>query len=145
MIKEVFSDLRYFLLVFVLALLIFAVPITFVNAHSETMGSMFNDDGCEAVSDKSFKGILLYTYLLGVGGEFNDEIWYGLFLFILLLFSLIVVMLNLLIAVVGDTFDKVQENKIPSSYIEYCTMMIDVEQLLFWRRHEGKEMYLHMC
>ena len=107
MIIEVINDLKYFVLVFLLTLLIFAIPITFVNSNAETMGSMFNDDGCEAESDKSFSGIYLYTYLLGVGGEWNDENKYGLFFFIVLLFSLIVVMLNLLIAVVGDTFGKV--------------------------------------
>ena len=127
MVIKVFVDLKYFVLVFLLTLLIFSIPITFVNNNAETMGSMFNDDGCEAESDKSFGGIYLYTYLMGVGGEFNDENKYGLFFFIVLLFSLIVVMLNLLIAVVGETFSNVQDNKVPSSYIEFCSMMIDVE------------------
>ena len=102
--------------------------------NTNGLGSMFNNDECSAETKKSFSPILMYTYLLGVGAEANDEEDFGLFFFITLLFVMIVVMLNLLIAVVSETFEKVQENKVPSSYIGYCTLMLDIEQLLFWRR-----------
>ena len=117
MVIEVFKDLVYFVIVFFLTLIIFAIPITYVN-NNPSMGTMFNDDSCKAEYDQSFVNVLMYTYFLSVGGGSNDEVMYGLTLYIVLLFVLIVVMLNLLIAVVGDTFNKVQDNKIPSAYIQ---------------------------
>ena len=52
---------------------------------------------------------------------------YGFFLYILMCLSFVIVMLNLLIAIVQDSYDKVQDNSIPLKYIERCTLMLDVE------------------
>ena len=136
MIQQVFRDLFSFFIVFILTLTCFAIPITFIN-NTNNLGSMFGDGGCSSQTSSEFASILLYTYLLGVTSEENGEEGYGLFFSILLLFTLIVVMLNLLIAVVSETFEKVQENKTPSSYIGFCTLMLDIEQILWWRLNSG--------
>ena len=100
MIKEVFNDLKYFILVFFLTTMIFAVPITFVNKNQDTLGSMFNDNECADEFKHDFGEAIMYTYLLAIGMEYNDENMYGLAFFIIACFGFIVVMLNLLIAVV---------------------------------------------
>jgi hypothetical protein len=61
------------------------------------------------------------------------------------LFQLII-MLNLLIAVISDTFDKVQENKTSSDCKERCALMIEVEEFFLWNRTgKDKKRYVHLC
>ena len=71
------------------------------------MGSIFNVEECEEPAKEGIKEIFIHTALLVVGLQTNDEKHYGFFLLCLMCFCLIVVMLNLLIAIVGDTYDKV--------------------------------------
>ena len=99
------------------------------------MGTIFESDDGTADREAGFTQIVRDTYLMAIGLEANGEYGYGLSIFIGASMLFIVILLNLLIAVVGDTFDKVQENRKPSSYIEQCALMLDFEQLLVWRRN----------
>jgi len=73
------------------------------------------------------------SYKLATMGDFDDfeeeidkSINFIIFMFACL-FQLIV-MLNLLIAIISDTFDKVQENKTSSDCKERCALMREVEE-----------------
>ena len=68
--------------------------------------------------------------MLGDNGSWNDYIGKNSFFFTLSgifmdLFSIIniIVLLNLLISLIGDIYDKVQENQMPNDAIERCDMM----------------------
>ena len=145
MVKEVFYDMRYFFFLFFLFLTITAIMINYIMNNNGTMGTIFESDDGTADREASFAHIVRDTYLMAIGMESNGEYGYGLTIFIGSSLLFIVVLLNLLIAVVGDTFDKVQENRKPTRYIEQCALMLDFEQLCFWRRNHGVEMYFHMC
>jgi hypothetical protein len=59
-------------------------------------------------------------------------------------------MLNLLIAVISDTFDKVQDKKQSSDCKERCNLMIEIEEIIqFFRTKEDIEKeekkYIHIC
>ena len=56
-----------------------------------------------------------------------------------------IVMLNLLIAIISDTFDKVQEKQTALDCQERCKLMLDIEVLLYWNRAKGKRQFIHIC
>jgi hypothetical protein len=69
----------------------------------------------------------------------------------------VVVMLNLLISIIGDTFDSVKENFIATDCQEKCSLILEVEELIYLLRkvwaflkcksHEesSEKMFLHVC
>lgn len=86
------------------------------------------------------------SYLLNLG-EFDTE---GLSLTKSIIFFIVsiinpVVMMNLLISVIGDTYDRVQENLEVADYIELAGMILEVETLLFLKRNTKEENYLQVC
>ena len=46
-------------------------------------------------------------------------------------------MLNLLIAIISDTFDRVNEKKIPSDCFVRCELMLKIEKLMVNDRNKG--------
>ena len=61
------------------------------------------------------------------------------------LFQLII-MLNLLIAIISDIFDKVQENKTASDCKERCALMLEVEENFRTNLKDKSDVkYIHIC
>jgi hypothetical protein len=56
-----------------------------------------------------------------------------------------IIMLNLLISIIGDTFERVQSTRVVADMKELCEMVIEVERLLFWRRNNDQKHYIHIC
>ena len=54
-------------------------------------------------------------------------------------------MLNLLIAVISETYDRVMENLVPFEYQERCNLMAEVEEMMFWKRESGSCKYIHVA
>lgn len=52
-----------------------------------------------------------------------------------------IVMLNLLISICGDTYSRVQGNSVIADMKELLEMIVEVEQLLYWRRNIGSHRY----
>ena len=69
----------------------------------------------------------------------------GLQWFYFLLFTLLIplVFFNLLIAIISDTFDRVYSNKTSSDYREKASLILEVENMLFWRRSLRRMQYLY--
>lgn len=102
-IIHVCGDMRYFLLILLLTIVAFGEAI---EAISESSG------------DKAFTGYLSgigYTYTMILGGfdvsHFDDAVATGFlwFLFIACSILVMIIMLNLLIAIVSDSFEEVKE------------------------------------
>ena len=113
MVKEVLWDLKFFILLFFLSLIVISILIKFIMDNNSTMGTIFESDDGTADRESSLSEIIRDTYLMAIGLSSNGEYGYGLVIFLVGSLMFIVVLLNLLIAVVGDTFDKVQENRVP--------------------------------
>lgn len=107
MLMEIIYDIRYFLLVFSIGILAFANFYYLVNLGNMESVQEFNED--------TYLNSIIYTYMQALG-EFNQDnfedavngayYWTAL---LLLTFFLTITLLNLLIAIMGDTFDKVLE------------------------------------
>lgn len=56
-----------------------------------------------------------------------------------------IIMLNLLISFLGATYSKVQEKNDIAEYQELTEIVMEVEQVLFWRRNRNTPKYFQMC
>jgi hypothetical protein len=55
------------------------------------------------------------------------------------------IMLNMLIAIMSDTYARVMSEIVPSDFFELNQMIVEVEKLFFWRRQQGKPQFLHFA
>lgn len=52
-----------------------------------------------------------------------------------------IIMLNLLISIIGDTFDRVKEESEIADYKELTGIILEIESLLFWKRKSNEVFY----
>jgi len=64
------------------------------------------------------------------------------FFFVVVTFVNTLMMLNLLISIIGDTFDKVQESRELAESLEVIDLVIEAEYLAFWNRENQTMKYL---
>ena len=74
-----------------------------------------------------------YQMILGNGEDLETQEGFDIFGKLLIIFStllLMIVMLNLLIAIIGDIFNKVQENQLNEYYQEKATIIYENQYLI---------------
>jgi len=126
MIIEVVADMRFFLLI------LFVAQIAFGNAM--LMIALTNPDG-EKQFVTSWTDSWIFSYLIGLGdwdtGNFDGNASTAVWIFFLLntVFST-VVMLNLLIAIISDTYARVKENAESAAYQEKARMISENAYLI---------------
>lgn len=54
-------------------------------------------------------------------------------------------MLNLLISILGDSYERIQLNLIESDYSQMLEIIIEIENLMVWNRNRGSPVYLQQC
>jgi len=57
----------------------------------------------------------------------------------------LIIMLNLLISIMGDTYAKVQESNDIANYQELTEMIIEIEKLMFWKKRITNKHFLQQC
>lgn len=116
MLFEVFKDMSAFMIIFCVTIIAFSDAFYTISNSQATQG--------QTQFIKSYPQALFYTYLLTLG-EFNledengDEVYatFVPYVFFMLcsIFNLII-MLNLLIAIISDTFARVKSSSILTAY-----------------------------
>ena len=53
-------------------------------------------------------------------------------------------MMNLLIAILSDTYGRVQSTRAGTSYLEKAKLLCEIESMLLWNREKGVRKYLHV-
>lgn len=126
MVLEVIKDIRYFIFIFVLTI------IAFAHAWFVYLKNGGDDGG----SFKSVWNALGYTYRLSLGdfdvdkyGSYHIEISW--IFFILATFLLQIVLINLLISIVADTFTRIKGNYNIIMYKDMLHMIIENRFLAF--------------
>jgi hypothetical protein len=107
MIIEMFKDIRIFLLIFFTGILAFSNIFYVLDLGNTTKITGFDDD--------SYFVSILYVYLQSLGelgidgyqGNHLELMYWSLFFFSTIFLQ--ITLLNLLIAIMGDTFDRVME------------------------------------
>lgn len=93
-----------------------------------------------------FENSLKAAYVMNFGdiGEDNPSSVTEWVVITLMMLINPIVMLNLLISILGDTYSRVQENSVIADMKELLEMIIEVEQLLYWRKNIGSQRYFQM-
>ena len=143
MIVAVISDMKIFLLVFLVSLITF----------SQSMYIISNNNEPEHRFISSIWDSLLFTYNISLGswdvtgfGEANKFIMITLFLMSTLF--LCIIMLNLLIAVISDTYARVNESSQNELYRNFADLIVENEFLIpasLIEEHDKKGTYLYIA
>lgn len=94
----------------------------------------------------NFVSAMKDAYLLDLAsfeaGSFTNSQWVVFFMA-----SIIncIIMLNLLISILGDSYSKVQETLIESDYSQMLDAILELEKLMVWNRNKGVRIYLQIC
>lgn len=127
---EVFKDIPAFLIIFFYT--IFAFSFIFYSIQSQSAFGYFN--------------VLSVTYSTSLGNGDNSDYdklqW--LFYVLITLFNFII-MLNLLISILSDTYARIKENQTIADYKELASMILEVEMMLFWKKSMNEKEYIHVC
>lgn len=94
----------------------------------------------------TYFSILATTYGTTLGNSNTDGYskleW---FFFVLITLFNFIIMLNLLISILSDTYGRVKENQIVADSQELASMIIEVEMMMFWRVKGTEKHFLHVC
>jgi hypothetical protein len=134
LLVEVLKDMKAFLVILLYSTLSFSFLFFVLKSNS-------GDDD----KKQTFIGYLETSYGVNLGEMQNINDVYE---FVILTIALIInpiVMLNLLISIIGDTFDRVQSEMVIADMKELCEMVIEIENSLYWRRNAGSKQYLQLC
>ena len=103
-------------------------------------GVLINLSQSESIS---FQGIWINSYSLNLGSidEFQEiNISYLIFFFATIIN--VIIMLNLLISILGDSFDRFQVSAAEIDYMEMVDVIKEIETLMIWKRHRTDKGYL---
>lgn len=101
--------------------------------------------------EDSDESLSFSTYLMGsynlVLGNFDIK-EYNIVEYAVLTFALLInpiIMLNLLISIIGDTYDRVQSDNLSADMKELMDMIQEVENMLFFRRTQNRKEFFQEC
>jgi hypothetical protein len=57
----------------------------------------------------------------------------------------VVIMLNLLIAVLGDSFDRIKNESIEIQSADMLENILEIEYLTYWNRDKNEKVFIHVC
>ena len=98
--------------------------------------------------DADFMTYFQISYLTNIGqfdaniGNYDFLSWV---IFIFCSISNLIILLNMLIAIMGETFNNVRENSELADYIEIAEMVLEVETAFYGNRKLGNKTYLQLC
>lgn len=97
-------------------------------------------------SSSEYFDFLTSTYILNFGNfdteNYNKLEW--LFFLLVTVFNPII-MLNLLISIMSDTYSRVKQDFETADLLGLCYLVLEIELLMFWRRDRKERNYLHVC
>lgn len=129
LLTEVINDMKAFMCVLVYSSLSFTFLFLVIKNES------------------NFPAYILGTFKMNLG-DVADGYENSILEFSLLTVAIIInpiIMLNLLISIIGDTFDRVQSTMVIADMRELCEMIIELESMLYWKRESGTLQYLQLC
>jgi hypothetical protein len=94
----------------------------------------------------SFSEFLTISYRLDLGdfdADYTEAFDWVIFFLATVINPLI--MLNLLISIMGDTYGKVQETNDIANFQELTEMIIEIEKLMFWKKGNSQQFYMQSC
>lgn len=129
LIIEVIIDMRGFLVLLVYSTSAFGVIFTLLPSAADSTVNSFT-----------------MSYLLNLG-EFDTSDFTAIDWVIFITATIInpIVMLNLLIAIMSDTYGRVQSTNVITDRKELLKMIFEIEMLYYWNRATNDRSYLQLC
>lgn len=125
---EILKDLRTYLI------------LTFYGILSLSLVVCLYEDKLDLISMNVFKSLeISYGRFEGMGESMGV-----LVLMFVMIFNPILLQ-NLVISMVTDTFDRVKARETIDDLKEMCRVIRETEALMFWRRNSGSRKFLHIC
>jgi hypothetical protein len=128
MLSAIVLDTTPFLVVLVVLMIGFAFAFFMLQRGQKQNDSLF----------VSFPGSSLAVFDMGIMGDFDVDVfrlapnWFiGVPLFVIFIVMVPIVMLNSLIAIMSDTFERVQQNTTAASRQERAKIILELEALLY--------------
>ena len=132
LIQETIIDIRYFMILIILAFTMFGVPMSILNfnrfSHNEIV---------ESPTTYWFIDLLISQYILALGDfvslsyyEKGVQTIFCYIFFILATFITQITMFNMLIAIMSDTFDKITDNKEVNAIKSKFALMSDLADVM---------------
>ncbi|CDW84994.1 wd-40 repeat protein [Stylonychia lemnae] len=98
----------------------------------------------EVINDISMLEALKHNYRLTFGDFETDNYTAANWtLFIIGSVLIPLIMLNMLVAIMSDTYARVMSDILPSDFLELNQMILEQEEIQFWNRRKGQLGYLH--
>jgi WD40 repeat protein len=95
-------------------------------------------------SKSTFMSNLINSYSINLGGgEIRGGSIYALLFYLATVINPII-LLNLLISILGNSFERVENSRVISNYRELANLVLEVEQLIYWTV-ENKATFLQSC
>jgi WD40 repeat protein len=140
LLREVIKDMRSFLILF------FYSTYSFALIYFIMVNNLLKYSPEAEASRQDFSHYIATSYLLSLG-EFDTNN-YGTFEWIIFFFASVInplIMLNLIISIIGDTFGRVKEEQEIADMQELTSMVVEGEYVLFCKRNQGKKSYMQIC
>lgn len=140
LLSEVIKDIKSFLILLAYSTYSFAL-IYFIMVNNIMR---YRDP--ENYEPKSFSEYVANAYLLNLGNFSTDN--YEAFEWLIFFFASVInplIMLNLLISIMGDTFGRVKEEQAIADMKELTEMVVEGEYILFCKRNRSHKCFLQIC
>ncbi|OMJ91413.1 hypothetical protein SteCoe_6103 [Stentor coeruleus] len=140
-----FDSTRFYVRLIIRAI-IEVIPFILIFFYTTLFfGSLYWTSGGEFRSD-SFYGLWQVPFELNMG-NFNNETSPNLSFLSFMFGSVInvIIILNLLISILGDSYDKFQSEAIEIGAQEMTELIIEIETMMFWKRNSSQKKYINIC
>lgn len=140
-----FDSTRFYVRLIIRAI-IEVIPFILIFFYTTLFfGSLYWASGGEFRTD-SFYGLWQVPFELNMG-NFSNETSPNLSFLSFMFGSVInvIIILNLLISILGDSYDKFQSEAIEIGAQEMTELIIEIETMMFWKRNTGEKKYINIC
>mmetsp|Transcript_21603 Transcript_21603/g.15841 ORF Transcript_21603/g.15841 Transcript_21603/m.15841 type:complete len:275 (+) Transcript_21603:2648-3472(+) len=152
MIEEIIKDMKDFLVVFFITLFGFSQALLIIS-NSNIDYSLPEEEAMENTFVTSVAGSVQMAYLMSLGDFDTDGLgvtyyWLALAFFVIATLFLTIVMLNLLIAVISSTYERVRDTSVSQMYKTMADLTVENEYLVpdsDLQKHDDKGDYLYLA
>lgn len=140
---RIFSSTRYLIRI-IIEVIKDMIPFMFIlSTGTFAIGLLFYEiEG----NNRDMISCILQSYRIAYGDydveHYTYEKW---MVFIIATVINPLIMMNLLISIMGDTYSRVQDLQAVADSKELGSMILEVEPMLFWKRSSGDKMFLQQC
>ena len=137
LIFRAFDDAISFVLIFFYSTFAFGVILYASNTHDNV-----------ATAENDIFGLWRSPYALNMGGFDDADITQTPLTYIYFMMASVInviIMLNLLISILGDSFDSFQNECVEIDNLEMASFIIEIETLMYWNKHKPEKRYIQKC